>query len=98
MELHKLMTEEELRGETTLIARIVLDPSSEIAYHRHDGEIETYCVISGEGMFRDVDGIEKHIGPGEIGVMEEGQSHGIRTLSDTEPLVFLAVVVKKEAV
>ncbi len=95
MKLHSLMTEDELKGETTLIARVVLDPSSEIGYHRHTGEIETYYVMSGEGMFMDQDGTEKHIGPGEIGVIEEGQCHGIRNLSDEEPLVILAVVVNK---
>ena len=95
MTLHKLMTEEELKGETTLIARVVLEPSAEIGYHRHEGEIETYYVMSGQGMFKDADGIEKPIEPGEIGVIEEGQCHGIRNLSDTEPLVILAVVVSK---
>ncbi|MBQ1421370.1 MAG: cupin domain-containing protein [Firmicutes bacterium] len=95
MKLHKLMTEEELHGETTLIARVVLDPSSEIGYHRHVGEIETYYVMSGQGMFKDEDGVERPIGPGQIGVIHDGQCHGIRNLSDEEPLVILAVVVNK---
>ena len=95
MKLHPIMTPEELEGCTTLLAKVMLEPSSEIGYHQHVGETEAYYVLSGEGYFLDSDGSKKEVVAGDICTIEEGQSHGMINSSHQLPMEIIAIVIKK---
>ena len=95
MVLYNILTPEELEGMVTLIAQVALDAHSEIGYHQHLGETETYYVLSGEGIFLDGEQREILVSGGDICTIHEGQGHGLRNLG-SDCMQIIAVVVKKE--
>ncbi len=77
-----------------LFSIATLEPGSEVGYHQHVGEIECYYIISGNAIYSD-NGVESYLQPGDLTYTPDGESHGIKNLSDTENLVFIALVVKE---
>lgn len=94
MKLCPIMIEEELSGCTTLFARVILNPQSEIGYHQHIGETEAYYVLSGQGIFIDGEQKEVAVSDGDICTIKEGQGHGMRNTGDA-CMDIIAIVIKK---
>lgn len=67
--------------------------SSSIGKHTHNGEVEYYTILSGEGVVTDDSG-EKEVYPGDTIVTGNGESHSIRNNKE-EDLVFFAVILKE---
>jgi mannose-6-phosphate isomerase-like protein (cupin superfamily) len=76
-----------------VVASQTLTPGSAIGYHLHADNEELYVILSGKGTFLDEDRQERQVGPGDMTLTLKGQSHGLRN-TGTEPLVFLAAIVK----
>lgn len=74
-----------------MYARAVLSPGGEVYYHTHEGESESYYILSGEGIYND-NGIESKVSAGDITFTPSGGAHGIRN-EGTEELHFLALIV-----
>ena len=72
---------------------VTLPPGSSIGYHQLVGETETYFVVEGNGIFTH-NGLESPIGPGEVGLMEVGDYHGIENTGDTD-LKMVALIWKE---
>jgi mannose-6-phosphate isomerase-like protein (cupin superfamily) len=70
-----------------------LEPGSGLGYHQHEQNEELYAILSGQGTFVDNGNVEKPVGPGDMTLTLKGEWHGL-TNTGSEPLVFLAVIVK----
>lgn len=78
----------------TAANRMELEPGATIGLHTHIDDEEVYAIFSGEGIFEYGEG-ECPAKPGDIFVTHKGMSHALRNTSDTEPLIFFAVMAKK---
>ena len=84
-----------LSGKVTLFAKVTILPGDELSYHEHHGETEVYHILSGEGLYQDND--KTYPVEAEMTTFcEDGNGHAISCKGD-EPLVFLAMIQKKEA-
>lgn len=91
VEFHHIVSEEELNGHGSMYAMAVLRPHSSVGWHQHVGNTEPYFILKGKGVFVDSDGTRTEVGPGDVCVIEVGQSHSLENPNDEE-LVFMALV------
>jgi mannose-6-phosphate isomerase-like protein (cupin superfamily) len=76
--------------KVSLYAKMTLAPHSELGFHIHKGNQETYFVLEGEALYND-NGKTRMIGPGEVTRTPNGCGHGIKNDSD-KPFVFMALI------
>jgi len=76
------------------IGYLTLEPGESIGYHKHENNEDAYIIISGEGTFKDADGIEYPVKAGDVTIVRGGQSHGL-TNTGKENLVILDVIAQK---
>ena len=93
IEMHTLLTSEEVAGRVTLCSRVVVRPHSSIGYHAHPDDVEYYCILSGKGVFTGADGAPEPCAAGDVCLIHKGDSHGLENPND-EPLELLAVIVE----
>ena len=91
VEFHHIVSEEQLNGHGSMYAMAVLRPHSSVGWHQHVGNTEPYFILKGKGVFVDNDGTRTEVGPGDVCVIEVGQSHSLENPNDEE-LVFMALV------
>ena len=82
---------EELRGHATMFSKIVLPPGSSIGWHTHETNSEPFYILKGTALFKDNDGTETLVHPGDVCNIEVGQSHSIANAGD-EDLEIIALV------
>jgi len=87
-----ILTKDELLGHANLFAILTVKPHSSVGYHQHVGTFEPYYVLSGKGVFIDNDGTRTEVGPGDVCVINVGDSHGIENNTD-EDLVMVALIL-----
>ena len=75
-----------------MFALASLKPGEEVGFHIHEGESETYYIISGKGIYND-NGTEVEICPKAVTFTPSGTGHGIKNTGD-EMLEFLALIIK----
>ncbi len=75
-----------------MVSHITLDPGAAIGSHRHEGDEEVYCILSGTGEYLDED-TWIPVKPGHITVALRGGTHALKN-TGTEPLELLAVIAK----
>lgn len=95
----RLLSEEkiaEVGGKCTYLSQITVEPSSSLGIHEHTGECELYFVTSGKAIYTEND-VEYEVAPGDAMLCESGSTHGIKNVSDTEPLTFVAVIMQNPA-
>ena len=68
-----------------------LKPGEEVEYQIHEGESESYYIISGRGIYND-NGIETEVQPGTVTYTPSGNSHGIKNVGK-EMLEFIALII-----
>ena len=90
----KLLTPAELDGKCDMYAKVILPPLTSIGVHAHQGNTETYHILSGKALYND-NGKEVTIGAGATTFCPDGEKHGIANPSKTENLVFMALIIKK---
>lgn len=66
-------------------------PNEEVKYHIHEGESETYYIISGNGIYND-NGEEVEIGPGDVTFTPSGEGHALKNTGDCV-LEFIAQIL-----
>ena len=74
-----------------LLAEVVLPVGASIGEHRHDNETEYYIILEGKGTVVD-GGKPVPVGPGDVVVTGNGESHSIAN-SGAAPLKFHAFIV-----
>jgi mannose-1-phosphate guanylyltransferase len=66
---------------TAMTIKVILNPGHSMNYHSHNHRDEVWVVLSGEGRTI-VDGMEQHIGAGDVITMSAGCRHTV--FADTE--------------
>ena len=89
-----LLGQEELDGKCGMFAKVTIPPGASIGVHPHKGNTETYHILSGTALYND-NGTEKKIGVGVTTFCPDGEIHGIANASDSEDLVFIALIINK---
>lgn len=89
-----LNNSEELNGKGRVFAHTTLNPGCGIGFHMHNGESETYYILSGEGEYND-NGTLCPVGAGDVTHTPSGEGHGIRN-TGSEPLEFVALILFSE--
>ena len=79
-----------------LFARVTIPPGSSCGYHRHEGDAETYVILSGEAEYND-NGAVRTVRAGDVTYTPDGASHGMDNTRGSEPLVFIALILKTPA-
>lgn len=86
-----ILDKDGLQGKGRLFAHQMLTPGSSLGYHQHNGDIEAYYILSGEGTVDD-NGIKVQVGPGDVVFTQNGESHSIENTGTTN-LDFIALIV-----
>ena len=73
-----------------------LEPGSSIGYHKHEGNCEMIFILEGEGTVL-YDDVKTPVKAGQCHYCPVGHSHSLINASDTEPLIFLAIVPELKA-
>jgi len=77
------------------IGVLTIPPGASIGYHKHETNEDAYIVASGTGVFKDADGKDYNVGPGDMTVIRMGQMHGI-TNNGQVPLVIVAIIAAQK--
>ena len=70
---------------------IELGAGGEVDFHVHEGEFESYYILSGKGLYND-NGQEIEVEPGTVTFTPSGEGHGIKNIGK-ETLKFIALIV-----
>ena len=84
--------DEELAGKCELYARVTIPAGSEVGYHVHHGNSESYFILSGEAVYDD-NGVKRTIKAGDSTWTPDGFGHGVDNSQGKEPIVFMALIV-----
>lgn len=74
-----------------MFSEVRLKAGEEVAFHVHEGEFESYYIISGKGLYLDHDK-EVEVLPGTVTFTPSGKGHGLKNTGEEE-LVFIALIV-----
>jgi quercetin dioxygenase-like cupin family protein len=81
----------ELLGKGRLFSALTLPPGASVGRHTHDGEMEAFLIVSGQGLYDD-NGTETMVNPGDVTYTAPGQSHAIANAGDAD-LVLIALIL-----
>jgi len=91
--VERLLTPEELYEKGRLYAILTLEPGASIGYHIHEGEMESFYLVSGKAEY--IDGDETvTLTPGDTTLTLSGDGHSVRSIGDTA-LVLVAQILYK---
>ena len=82
---------EEMSQKGRVFGHTTVYPGSEIGYHIHTGDNETYYSLSGKGLYND-NGTEVEIGAGDVTYCAPGEGHGLKCLGN-EPVEMIALIL-----
>ena len=89
--IDRLIDESVAKDHCRLFAKVVLKPFCEVGYHVHEGESETYYILSGKGIYND-NGEKFEVSEGDILVCPPGHGHALEN-SDLVNLEFMALIL-----
>ena len=84
---------EEMYGKGRVFSQLHLEKGSEVGWHVHHGDGETYCILQGRGLYSD-NGVMTEVGPGDVTFVDDGEGHALKCISD-EPLEGIALILYK---
>lgn len=70
-----------------------LEKNCEVGYHIHEGDTETYYILSGEGEYND-NGEVVTVRAGDVTFTDDGEGHSLINRKD-EPLEAIALILYK---
>ena len=91
--IQHLLTPDELYEKGRLYARLVIEPGCSIGYHVHEGEMESYYILSGEAEVSD-NGELVTVNAGESVYTRSGEGHSIKN-AGTVTLELIALILFK---
>jgi len=91
--VESLLTPAELYEKGRLFAKITLEPGSSIGSHVHEGEMESFYIISGEAEYLDKEETVL-LSPGDATLTRSGEKHSIKSVGGT-PLELIALILFK---
>jgi mannose-6-phosphate isomerase-like protein (cupin superfamily) len=84
-------TPEELLYKVGMFGRLTLKPGRRVGYHLHSGDVESYFILSGKGVYT-CEGTETEVGDGDMAYCGNGESHDLRNIGEDD-LVFMCLIV-----
>jgi len=84
-------TPEELLNKCSLFGRMTLKKGCRVGYHQHSGDIESYYIISGKGIYN-CNGLDTEVESGDMAYVSNGDYHDLICTSE-ENLVVMALIV-----
>lgn len=91
VEINHILSDKEMHGNCRLYAEVTIRPGSELGYHEHHGESETYYIVSGEGDYDD-NGVSRRVKAGDVTFTPDGKGHALKPTGD-EAIVFMALII-----
>jgi quercetin dioxygenase-like cupin family protein len=88
-----LDTDAEMYGKGRLFNDITLEKGCGVGWHLHEGDGETYYMLSGEAEYND-NGTVTTIKAGDVTFTGDGEGHAITNYRD-EPARFIALILYK---
>ena len=82
---------DEMSQKGRVFAHTTVYPGSEIGYHIHHGESETYYFLSGTALYND-NGTLTEIKPGDVSYCGPDEGHGLKCIGD-EPVELIALIM-----
>lgn len=82
---------EDFNGKGRLYGMSIIEPNCSIGLHTHTGDQETYFILEGTGEYND-NGEIYIVGPGDVLICKDGQSHGLRNIGDID-LRYIALIL-----
>lgn len=92
--MERILTNEQFHGMGRLFSRMTLKQGCSLGYHIHEGESETYFVLSGEAKCND-NGVIRTIRAGDITYTPSGSGHSLINENE-EDFVFMALILYDE--
>lgn len=90
--MHPILTGAgEMNGKGRLFSHVVLEPGCGLGWHIHNGDSETYYILSGHGEYSDNGNIVE-LYPGDAALVNDGEGHSIRNTGE-EPLELIALIL-----
>lgn len=90
--IHLLDAEkDEFSGKGRLFCKNILKPGCSIGFHKHEGDSETYYILSGQGEVND-NGTKYQVKAGDVVYTPHGESHSLENTGDTD-LEFIALIL-----
>lgn len=85
---------EDRPGDThfKMVGEMTLAPGASIGFHIHENDEEIYMIVKGQGLYTDNDKQSYPVVPGDVTITRQGEGHGLANSSQSEPLVFHAVI------
>ena len=74
-----------------MYTQVVMPEGSDLAFHVHEGESETYYILTGTGIYND-NGTKYPVKAGDVTFTPDGKGHGMKNIGDTD-LVFMALII-----
>ncbi|MGI5976786.1 MAG: cupin domain-containing protein [Candidatus Limivicinus sp.] len=91
-EMHRLLSGDgEMYGKGRVFNHLILAPGSEIGWHVHKGDGETYYILKGRGEYND-NGKVVTVKPGDVTFVGDGEGHSLKCIGD-EPLEAIALIL-----
>ena len=91
VKIEHLLSPDELNNKGRLFAKITLEPGASIGNHVHEGEMESYHIISGQAEYND-NGETITLYPGDTTHTPNGDGHSIKN-TGKEALEFIALIL-----
>ncbi len=89
--LDKLLNPPASPEKLRTFAHAILEPGASVGFHIHNGESESYYILSGSGSYND-NGKTISVQAGDVTFTPSGEGHGIENTGDT-PLEFIALII-----
>ena len=91
VKIEHLLTMDELNVKGRLFAKITLEPGTSIGNHVHEGEMESFFILSGQAQYDD-NGETTTLYPGDTTHTPSGSGHAVKN-EGKETLELIALIL-----
>ena len=81
---------DEMENKGRVFGHTTVYPGSTIGLHKHNGDAETYYILSGKGTYND-NGTIVDVQPGDVYYCADGECHSITAVD--EPIEMIALIL-----
>lgn len=87
----KLLEASQMHNEAKVFARVALRPGAQAPLHKHEGSFEAFYILAGQGLVND-NGRTAAVEVGDVVFTDDGESHSIKNIGDSD-LEYIALVI-----
>lgn len=88
-----ILSAEKMSGGCRMCSEITLEKNCSLGIHKHEGESETYFILTGTGLYYD-NGESYEVNAGDVLFCDDGESHALENTGDCD-LKFVALILEK---